>query len=153
MEDVNLKIQKLITLYNISADQNRLYAEFRWKVFYYIAILNGGLFILYFNNQYESHFFRYLITGVAIIFTLILYQFEKRHHELFDLSRRVGANIEKLFEIDIDFGVFSQEISNKKEKKEKKRKRPGHSTLLKMTIYVVMLLWLIVNIFDLLKTV
>ena len=69
-EGINHNYQKLLTLYNVANEQNKLYAEFRWKVFYYISFLNGCFFVLFMSQNINSTVYKLLISFLAFMFTL-----------------------------------------------------------------------------------
>src|ERR1043166_546533 len=76
--------QILIAGYHASLEQNKLYAEFRWKVFSYISTLQAGLFLLVVNLT--SARLRILCSFIGVVVSLVLWMLERRHHELFTQS-------------------------------------------------------------------
>ena len=118
---------KYLTAYNIINDQVRLYAEFRWKAFYYLAALNAGAFILYLNSEDANN--KIILCVVSLLLTIIVFTFERRHRLLFNQSREIGKHLEiKMFrEEHLEFGIFGYHIKNRK---------GSHERLLILTVVI-----------------
>jgi hypothetical protein len=129
----NEQNNKYLTAYNIANDQVRLYAEFRWKAFYYLAALNAGAFILYLNSEFKS--IKIILSLVSLLMMIFILAFERRHRLLFNQSREIGKNLEiAMFgEQKLQFGVFSYQIQNK---------RGSHERLLISTVVILVSFWI-----------
>lgn len=136
----NEENNKLLTAYSITNDQVRLYAEFRWKAFYYLAALNAGAFILFLNNEVKA--IKIILCIVSLLLTFIVLMFERRHRLLFNQSREIGKNLEyKMFrDKQLDFGVFSYQINKKKGSYE----RLLISTIVILISFWIAIIWVII---------
>ncbi len=135
-------MENLKLAYQVVNDQIKLYAEFRWKAFYYLAALNAGMFILFLQKENPS--FQIVIVFISILFTIVILRFEKRHRDLFEQSREVDINIEKEMFGELEsanYGVFTAQISNKG--------KLSHERLITKTAIIILMFWLfnLINIF------
>ena len=100
----------LIALYSAATDQNKLYAEFRWKVLSFMSTLEGALLYASVQASQNRHRVLYSVAGIAVTFFLLA--LEERHKAVFYQTRIAARKIEDKLGV-ADYGVFNAEFEKK----------------------------------------
>jgi hypothetical protein len=136
LKSSNIDKDYLVSLYLAASEQNKLYADFRWRVFSYVSTLHAGLMFLVFQAKNNSQIIASSLFGIVI--SLLLWFLEKRHCDLFYQSRYSGKAIEELMGAD-HIGVFTTQL------REKKWLDHGRImiivTLVTLWVWTILLLW------------
>jgi len=135
----NLK-EQLIAGYHAAVEQNKLYADFRWKVFSYISTLQAGLFFLAFNLDGDVK--RVICSIMGLFVSVVLWLLERRHHSLFTQSRDSGQLFEDRLGLK-DVGVFSIQM--------RRKKGWGHYKLISLITSITAAVWILLLVYSTLE--